>query len=115
NESRLEGGQAPDQASSGRQTGAAARTRTVHSQGTHTAASHPTSHTRHGDNQAGNCPRQTNSASLTVPRRGQAKLYVQAARICTWPKERSKSVLRATKTGFRWQTCSPRSLRSVTG
>jgi hypothetical protein len=43
------------------------RTRTVHSQGTHTAASHLTSHTRHGDNQAGNCPRQTNSASLTVP------------------------------------------------
>jgi hypothetical protein len=27
-----------------------------------------TSHTLHGDNQAGNCPRQTNPASLTVPR-----------------------------------------------
>ena len=26
----------------------------------------PTSHTRHGDNQAGNCPRQTNPASLSV-------------------------------------------------
>ena len=62
------GGQAPDQASSGRQTGAAAHTRTVHSQGTHTAASHPTSHTRHGDNQAGNCPRQSTLASLTVTR-----------------------------------------------
>ena len=54
-----ESGQAPDQASSGRQTGAAAHTRTDHSQGTHTAASPLTSHTRHGDNQAGNGPRQT--------------------------------------------------------
>jgi len=42
------GGQAPNQASSGRQTGAAAHTRTDHSQGTHIAASHLTSHTRHG-------------------------------------------------------------------
>jgi hypothetical protein len=33
--------------------------------GTHTAASHPTSHTRHGDNQAGDGARQTNPASLT--------------------------------------------------
>jgi hypothetical protein len=65
-ESRPEGGQAPDQASSGRQTGAAAHTQTNHSQGTHEAASHLTSHTRHGDNQAGNGPRQTDSASLTV-------------------------------------------------
>jgi hypothetical protein len=60
-----QGGQAPDQASSGRQTGAAAHTQTNHSQGTHTAASHPTSHTRHGDNQAGNEPRQTNPPTLT--------------------------------------------------
>ncbi len=67
NESRPEGGQAPDQASSGRQTGVAAHTRTDHSQGTHEAASHLTIHTRHGDNQAGNGPRQTDSASLTVP------------------------------------------------
>ena len=65
-----QGGQAPDQASSGRQTGAAAHTQTNHSQGTHTAASHPTSHTRHGDNQAGNGPRQTNPPTLTVPRGG---------------------------------------------
>ena len=36
--------------------------------GTHEAASHPTSHTRHGDNQAGNHPRQTNPTSLTVTR-----------------------------------------------
>src|SRR5947207_15813151 len=63
-----QGGQAPDQASSGRQTGAAAHTQTNHSQGTHTAASHPTSHTRHDDNQAGNGPRQTNPTTLTVPR-----------------------------------------------
>ena len=48
-----QGGQAPDQASSGRQTGAAAHAQTDHSEDTHTAASHPTSHTRHGDNQAG--------------------------------------------------------------
>ena len=63
-----EGGQAPDQASSGRQTGAAAHARTDHSQGTHKAASHPTSHTRHGDNQAGNTLRQTSPPSLTVTR-----------------------------------------------
>jgi hypothetical protein len=37
----------------------------------HTAASHPTSHTRHGDNQADNSHRQTNPASLTVTRRGK--------------------------------------------
>jgi hypothetical protein len=50
NESRREGGQAPDQASSGRQTAAAVHTQTDHS----------TSHPRHGDNQAGHHPRQTN-------------------------------------------------------
>jgi hypothetical protein len=49
-----------------RQTGAAAHTRTDHSQGTHKAASHMTSHTQHGDNQAGNEPRQTHPPSLTV-------------------------------------------------
>ena len=42
-------------------------TQTNHSQGTHTAASHLTSHTRHGDNQADNGPRQTNPPTLTVP------------------------------------------------
>ena len=47
--------------------GARPDTRTDHSEGTHEAASHPTSHTRHGDNQAGNGPRQTDPASLTVP------------------------------------------------
>jgi hypothetical protein len=52
----------------GRQTGAAAHTWTVHSQGTHVAASHPTSHTRHGDNQAGDTSRQTNPPSLTEAR-----------------------------------------------
>src|SRR6266536_3131829 len=67
-----QGGQAPDQASSGRQTGAAAHTQTNHSQGTHEAASHPTSHTRHGDNQAGNGPRQSHPPTLTVTRAGLA-------------------------------------------
>jgi hypothetical protein len=62
-----DGGQAPDQASSGRQTGAAAHTQTDHSQGTHEAAKPLTSHTRHGNNQAGNHPRQTNPTSLTDP------------------------------------------------
>ena len=62
-----QGGQAPDQASSGRQTGAAAHTQTNHSQGTHTAANPLTNHTRHSDNQAGNQPRQTNPPTLTVP------------------------------------------------
>jgi hypothetical protein len=36
-------------------------------EGTLTAASHLTSHTRHGDNQAGDGPRQTDPPSLTVP------------------------------------------------
>ena len=44
----LQGGQAPDQASSGRQTGAAVPLGRIISQGTHTAASHPTSHKQHG-------------------------------------------------------------------
>jgi hypothetical protein len=85
NESRRDGGQAPDQASSGRQTGAAAHTRTVHSKGTHEAASHPTSHTRHGDNQAGSGPRWTDPASLTVTRRviafGSGHAFVSACGI----------------------------------
>jgi hypothetical protein len=42
--------------------------RTVHAQATHTAASHPTSHTRHDDNQAGNTPDRLTQPSLTVPR-----------------------------------------------
>src|SRR6266511_4656623 len=70
-----QGGQAPDQPSSGRQTGAAAHTRTDHSQGTHTAASPLTSHTRHGDNQAVNGPRQTNPPTLTVPRPPRTRRY----------------------------------------
>jgi hypothetical protein len=43
------------------------RAQTDHSQGTHTAASHPTSHTRHGEHQAGNGPRQTTSRVLPSP------------------------------------------------
>jgi hypothetical protein len=66
-ESRPQGGQAPDQAKSGRQTGAATHRQTVHSQDTHEAAKPLTSHTRHGDNQPGWRPRQTPSPSLTVP------------------------------------------------
>jgi hypothetical protein len=65
-----EGGQAPDQASSGRQTGVALPLGRIIWQGTHKAASHPTSHERHDDNQAGNGPRQTDPPSLTVPRSG---------------------------------------------
>jgi hypothetical protein len=62
-----QGGQAPDQASSERQTGAAAHARTDHSQGTREAAKPLTSHTRHGNNQTGERPRQTNPPSLTAP------------------------------------------------
>jgi hypothetical protein len=43
------------------------RTQTDHSQGTHKAARHLMSHRQHGDNQAGNGPRQTDPPSLTVP------------------------------------------------
>jgi hypothetical protein len=60
------GGQAPDQANSGRQTGAAAHTQQIIPEA-RKAASHLTSHTRHGDNQAGNGPSLTDQASLTVP------------------------------------------------
>jgi hypothetical protein len=63
-----QGGQAPDQANSERQTGAALPPGRIIRKGTHKAASHPTSHKRHGDNQAGNEPRQTDAPSLTVTR-----------------------------------------------
>jgi hypothetical protein len=62
-----QGGQAPDQANSGHQAGAAAHAQTNHSQGTHNAAGPLTSHMRHDDNQAGDGPRQTDPTSLTVP------------------------------------------------
>jgi hypothetical protein len=42
-----QGGQAPDQANSGHQTGVAALTQTDHSEGTHKAAGPLTSHMRH--------------------------------------------------------------------
>jgi hypothetical protein len=64
------GGQAPDQASSGCQTGVALPLGRIIEKGTHNAASHPTSHKRHDDDQAGNSPRQTNPLSLTVTRVG---------------------------------------------
>ena len=60
-----QGGQAPDQASSGRQTGVAVPPGRI-SPKARKAASHQTSHMRHGDNQAGNDPRQTDPPSLTV-------------------------------------------------
>ena len=55
-ESRPEGGQAPDQANGGRQAGVAVHTRTIHSQDTHDAVRHLMSHERHDDNQPGNGP-----------------------------------------------------------
>jgi hypothetical protein len=63
-----QGGQAPDQASSGRQTGAAVPPGRIIPKA-RKAASHPTSHKQHGGHQAGNHPRQTNPPTLTVPRR----------------------------------------------
>ena len=45
------------------------RARTDHSEGTHMAASPLTSHTRHGEHQAGNGPRQTTSRVLPSPER----------------------------------------------
>ena len=62
-----QGGQAPDQASDGHQAGVAAHAQTDHSEGTHKAASHPKSHMRHDEHQAGDGPRQTDAPSLTVP------------------------------------------------
>ena len=60
-------GQAPDQASSGRQTGAALPPGRIIRKGTpQKPASHPTSHKQQHDNQAGNNPRQTSPPSLTV-------------------------------------------------
>ena len=55
NESRPEGGQAPDQANSGRQAGVAALLGRIIRKARN-AASHPTSHKRHDNNQAGNGP-----------------------------------------------------------
>jgi hypothetical protein len=56
NESRPEGGQAPDQANSGRQAGVAVHTRTIHCQDTQDAVRHLMSHERHDDNNPGNGP-----------------------------------------------------------
>jgi len=62
-----QGGQAPDQASSGRQAGVAAHAQTDHSEGTPKAAGPLTSHMRHDNNQPRDGPRQTDPPSLTVP------------------------------------------------
>ena len=75
-----EGGQAPDQASSGRQTGVAVPPGRIIPEA-RKAASHPTSHTRHGDNQAGNGPRQTHPASLTVTRAAEQLVAPPTGRI----------------------------------
>jgi hypothetical protein len=63
------GGRAPDQASSGRQTGVAALPGRIIRKARN-AASHPTSHKQHDNNQAGNGPRQTDSTeSHSHPKR----------------------------------------------
>ena len=66
-ESRPQGGQAPDQANSGHQAGVAVLTQTDHSEGTPKAAGPLKSHMRHDNNQAGDGPRQTDPPSLTAP------------------------------------------------
>jgi hypothetical protein len=63
---------------------AAAHVQTDHSEGTLTAASHPTSHTLLGDNQADNGPRQSDPPSLTVTRvgvggSGYRRLHIRTA------------------------------------
>jgi hypothetical protein len=60
------GGQAPDQANSGRQTGAAVPPGRIIPKARN-AASQPTSHTQHGDTRLANGPRPTDPPSLTVP------------------------------------------------
>jgi hypothetical protein len=64
-----QGGQAPDQANSGHQTGVAALTQTDHSEGTQAVAGPQTSHMRHDEHQAGDGPRQTDPTSLHSPQR----------------------------------------------
>ena len=59
------GGQAPDQASSGRQTAAAVPPGQIIPKAR--AASHPTSHKQHGDTNLATAPRRTDPPSLTVP------------------------------------------------
>ena len=54
------GGRAPDHASSGRQTGVVAPLGRIIRKARN-AASHPTSHKQHDNNQAGDGPRQTDS------------------------------------------------------
>ena len=51
-----QGGQAPDQANSGHQTGVAALTQTDHSEGTHKAAGPLTSHMRHDNTRLATAP-----------------------------------------------------------
>jgi len=67
NESRREAGHAPNQASSGRQTGGAAHTQKNHSQGTQQAASHLTSHTRHGATRLATIPDRPTPRVLPSP------------------------------------------------
>jgi hypothetical protein len=68
-----QGGQAPDQASSGRQTGAAVPRGPIIRKARN-AASHPTSHTRHDDNQAGDGLRRTDpNESHSPPSGGTAR------------------------------------------
>ena len=65
----------------GRERGAA-HTQTDHSQGTHIAASHLTSHTRH-DARLATDPKQTNPPTLTVPRAvGQPSGWVPVSVSC---------------------------------
>jgi hypothetical protein len=81
-ESRPKGGQAPNQASSGRQTGAVLTDESLERHAPN-AASHLKSHTRHGGHQAGDGPRQTDqrvSQSLDVDDRSDAVVKRQKHR-----------------------------------
>jgi hypothetical protein len=72
------------------------------------AAGHPTSHTRHGDNQAGNYPRQTTLRVLPSPERGsphRATALVPPQRrtrmMCSWLRPYDHAT-RTTAFGLAW-------------
>ena len=72
-----QGGQAPDQASSGRQTGAAALTQTDHSEGTHNGQFPRTSHMRHGNTRLAMAPDRPLAPVLPFPERFSGRVERQ--------------------------------------
>ncbi len=102
-----QGGQAPDQASDGHQAGVAAHTQTDHSEGTHKAASHPKSHMRHDEHQAGDGPQTDRPSESHSPLRLES-LY-ESERRRPYPQSKKPGV--RVRLGLLVPTHRPRQSR----